>query len=77
MYYRWLFSQIRSVIIFSLHINLYNCHTQCTVTGCELNGNINVNVRRLLQCAVHTVQLLYCLEGESCLEGRRVQTCLL
>jgi hypothetical protein len=40
-----------------LHINMYNCYTQRTVTDCELNGNITVNVRRMLQCAVHTVVL--------------------
>jgi hypothetical protein len=41
---RCLYSHISSVIIFSPHINTQNCYTQCTLTGCELNGNIAVTV---------------------------------
>jgi len=39
-----------------LHINFQNCYAQCTLTGCELNGNIpvKVNVRRLLKCTGQT-----------------------
>jgi hypothetical protein len=44
----WLLSHISSVIIFSLHINVYNCYIQCALTCCYLNGNINVNVREIL-----------------------------
>jgi len=63
------FSQISSVILFSLHINILfslhinmpNCYTQCTATGCELNGNITVTVRWLLQCAVFSDQFSYCI----------------
>ena len=52
---RCLYSEISSVNVFTPHINIQNCYTQCTLTGCEENGNIAVTVLRLLQCAVHTV----------------------
>jgi hypothetical protein len=43
----WLLSLIRQGTLFSSNINMNYCDIQFTLTGCELNENLNAKVRQI------------------------------